>query len=258
VESGLTFPITRSFELRGVDASGRTWSRSAQAQFLGAAPVPQIAAIANGASFRTTFAPGMLISAFGTNLAPYAQAAAAVPLLNFMGGVSATVNGVNAPLYYISPGQLNLQIPYETQSGNARLTVTNGTQSATFNFTVADTAPGVFVDAKGATVPYASGSAGQTLILFVTGAGLHSPNVATGAAPSASTAVSQLPRPTQNVRLTIGNQNASVVFAGIPPGLVGVTQINFTVPAGLAAGVQPLVVNIGGVDSAPANFTILR
>lgn len=258
VSSGLNVPVTRTFELRGQDASGKVWSRTFDLQFLAAQPTPTIAGVANGASFKTAFAPGMVLSVFGTNLAGGAQAAGAVPLLTWTNQVSATVNGVSAPIYYISPGQLNLQIPYETAAGTARLIVTNGTKSsATFTFPVAAVAPGIFVGANGATVPFGSGKAGQTLILFVTGAGTHTPAIATGAAPAPTSTVAQLPKPAQALTMTIGGVNAPVVFAGIPAGLVGVTQVNFTVPAGVAAGVQPLVVKVGGVESAPASFTVL-
>jgi len=98
-------------------------------------------------------------------------------------------------------------------------------------------------------VPYASGSRGQVLTLFITGAGAVSPPVATGSAPAPGTSVSQLPAPVQGVSLTIGGIAAPVVFSGIPSGLVGVVQINFQVPNEAPVGSQPVVVTIAGKAS---------
>ncbi len=68
-----------------------------------------------------------------------------------MAGVGAAVNGVAAPLYYVSPGQLNLQIPYETAvNGTATLQINNNGQAASQTFPVATAAPGVFTDHIGA------------------------------------------------------------------------------------------------------------
>jgi uncharacterized protein (TIGR03437 family) len=54
----------------------------------------------------------------------------------------------------------------------------------------------------------------------------------------------------------MGGALATIDFIGIPPGLVGVTQINVQVPNGLPSGAQPVVVTVGGVASAPATITI--
>ena len=56
--------------------------------------------------------------------------------------------------------------------------------------------------------------------------------------------------------MTIGNAAATTTFVGIPPGVIGVVQMNVQVPASVGTGTQPVVVSIGGVGSAPANLTI--
>src|SRR5262249_58163675 len=78
---------------------------------VGASDAVSIAGVTNGASFRTEFAPGMVMSVFGAQLAPSIQVASALPLPFVLNGVSATVNGVSAPLYFVSPNQLNVQVP---------------------------------------------------------------------------------------------------------------------------------------------------
>lgn len=81
-----------------------------------------------------------------------------------MAGVSETVNGVAAPLYYISSGMLNIQIPYETGSGPAVVGVNNNGQVASYLFTVTPSAPGIFADVNSALVPNSSGKGGDTLV----------------------------------------------------------------------------------------------
>ena len=56
--------------------------------------------------------------------------------------------------------------------------------------------------------------------------------------------------------MTIGGAQAIIDFIGIPPGLVGVTQINVQVPNGIAAGVQPVVVTVDGAASPAATIRI--
>ena len=92
--------------------------------------------------------------------------------------------------------------------------------------------------------------------LYVTGDGLTSPALATGAAPAAGTPVANLPKPQQTVSVMVGGAQAPVQFIGIPVGLVGVTQINYTVPAQAPTGAQPVVVTVGGVASPSATLTV--
>ncbi len=256
----LNAPITEEFAFSGIDASGNTWSRQVSIPFLGLPQQPAIAGLANAASFQQAYAPGMILSVFGAQLAPATQLGAALPLLIFMGGFQAKVNGVLAPLYYVSPGQVNIQIPYETQTGMAKLTIYNfsGLQTAAYSFQVAASAPGIFRDANGAAVPFASGSRGQTYTLFITGEGQVSPSLADGTAPAVSTPLALLPRPVLPVGVTVGGVAAQTTFVGIPYGLAGVAQINFTVPQSAPLGLQQVVVTVGTTSSPPANFTVTQ
>jgi uncharacterized protein (TIGR03437 family) len=67
-----------------------------------------------------------------------------------------------------------------------------------------------------------------------------------------------LPKPVQSYGVTIGGVDAPIQFIGIPSGLVGVTQVNFTVPPDAPVGDQNVVVSIGGVPSQPAKFTVTQ
>jgi uncharacterized protein (TIGR03437 family) len=223
---------------------------------VGASPSISIGGVANAASFQQSFAPGMLMSVFGGQLAPSTQIAGSLPLPLTMAGVSATVNGVAAPLYYISPGMLNIQVPYETGSGPAVVGVNNNGQVASYILTVTPSAPGIFADSTSTLVPNSSGKPGDTLILFVTGEGDVSPPLPTGSTPFSATPVNLLPQPTLPISVTIGGVPAAIDFAGIPPGVAGVTQINFVVPQGAPLGAQQAVVTVGGVSSPGVNFTV--
>ena len=214
-----------------------------------------IAGVAHGASFKAAFAPGMVLSAFGTQLAPGTAVAAGLPLPLILSGVSATINGITAPLYFVSPGQLNVQVPYEVGIGPAVLAVNNNGKIATFLFQVAMVAPGLFAN-DGSLAYNPSGSQGQTLLAFLTGDGDLNPTLATGATPPSTTIVSRLPRPRQTVTMTVGGVPATIAFIGVPSGLSGVTQIDFTVPADAPLGDQPVVVTVGGVDSPAAKLTV--
>jgi uncharacterized protein (TIGR03437 family) len=223
----------------------------------GSGSKPSIGGVAHAASYKQVFAPGELISIFGSQLAGATQLDSALPLPNTMSGVAATINGQAAPLLYVSQGQVNLQIPYEVPVGsNATVTVNNNGQTASQSIAIAAAAPGIFTDQNGAVVPSPSAARGQAISIFVTGAGGVSPAIATGAAPSSQTATTSLPNPAQNTTVTVGNVTAPIQFIGIPPGLVGVVQINIQIPSGAALGAQPLMVTVGRVASPPAVLTI--
>ena len=223
----------------------------------GSSATPAITGVANGASFKQSFAPGSILSVFGSELSPLTQSASSVPLPLSAGGVAALVNGIAAPLYYVGPGQLNVQIPYEAiPNSSAVLSINNNGQVTTQSFPVNAAAPGIFTDSTGALVPTATAARGQEIAFYITGAGAVSPVISTGAAPAASTAIADLPKPVQVTTVTIGGVTATIDFIGIPSGLAGVTQINVQVPKGISTGPKPVVVTIGGVASAPATITI--
>jgi uncharacterized protein (TIGR03437 family) len=218
---------------------------------------PVIHGVANGASFQHVYSPGMTLSVFGSELAPSIASASSVPLPVSTSGVAVTVNNVAAPLYYVSPGQLNIQIPYETAvNGLATLRVNNNGLIASYQLSVAQSAPGIFTDSNGVILPSGSGNRGAIVSLYMTGTGAVTPEIATGAAPGAGTPIENLPKPAQSIAVTVGGIPATLEFVGIPAGLVGVTQVNFYVPTSIADGTQPVVVTVGNEASAPAYLNV--
>jgi uncharacterized protein (TIGR03437 family) len=226
---------------------------------VGATTGTTISGLTNGASFQQVYAPGMIMSVFGSQLASSTQIVSSLPLPLAAGGASATVNGVAAPFYYASPSQLNIQVPYETGNGPAVLGVNNNGQVASYVFQVAPSAPGIFTAGPSnpnALVPYSSGKRGDTLLIFITGEGQVSPPLPTGTTPFIATPVSLLPQPTLPVTVTVGSVPAQIAFAGIPWGLAGATQINFVIPPTAPLGAQPVVVTVGGIASPAATITV--
>jgi uncharacterized protein (TIGR03437 family) len=199
----------------------------------------------------------MLLSIFGTQLANSTKQASATPLPFSLDGVSVKVNGLDAPILYISPGQVNIQVPYEAGAGPAVIGVNNNGQIAGFQFQIAPAAPGILADAKNNLVPTSTVSAGGITTLYLTGDGDNTPALTTGFAPSVGTSLANLPKSRLPVSVTVAGVPAFVQFYGIPVGLVGVSQLNFTVPASVPPGVQPVVVTVGGVSSPPVNVTVL-
>jgi uncharacterized protein (TIGR03437 family) len=198
----------------------------------------------------------MLISIAGAQLGNFVQTAATIPLPQYLAGFEGSVNGVPAPLLYVSPTQVNLQIPYETQPGSATLVIGNPYENVTKQIQVTAAAPAIFAASDGAVTPNNSGARGQTLTLFITGDGQVTPRLATGASPSTQTPLTRLPKPQLPLTVTVGGVQATLQFLGIPSGFVGVTQINYTIPASVSPGVQPVVVTVGSTSSAPANLTV--
>ena len=244
---GASFASESAFSILNVQISGS-----------GSNPSPVIASLGNAASSTQAFAPGALLTILGSQLASSTESAGSIPLPYLIAGVTATINGVAAPLYFVSPAQLIVQIPYETTPGSALLTINNSGQVVSKTFTVSAAAPGIFTDQNHAPVPNATAAPGNTVSLYITGAGTVSPAISTGDAPASSLAAANLPKPTQITSLTVGGQAAAIQFVGVPWNLVGVMLINYQVPLGLAPGVQPVIVTVGSASSLAANLTITK
>jgi uncharacterized protein (TIGR03437 family) len=220
--------------------------------------------VVNAARYAPKISAGALASIFGPSFAS-GNLGASLPLTTTLGGVSVSVNGKAAPILYVTPFQVNFQVPWETAVGSASITVTvNGRTSSAVNVAVLTAAPGLFVSASGrAVVQNAGGSTlnsatnpakvGSTITAYLTGSGPVSPPVADGAPAPASPALLTSP-----VSATIGGQAATVSFAGLAPGFVGLVQLNIVVPSALATGDYPLLVTIAGETSNPGTISVTQ
>jgi uncharacterized protein (TIGR03437 family) len=256
--TNLSVPTNVVFGYSGTDAHGNHWSEELTVPFVGTQPQLTVGGASNAASGQQGYAPGMLLSVYGTAMGNSVQSAGTIPLPQYLQGFEATVNGVTASLYYVSPNQVNLQIPYETQPGDATLTVGNPYVNFNYTLSVTPAAPGIFMSNGFVSAPFSSAGRGTVTTLFITGEGQVSPSLADGASPSSTTPVSQLPKPKLPVKMTVANEPATIEFIGIPSGLVGVTQINYEVPADAPLGPQPVVVTVGGVASQTVQLTVTQ
>jgi uncharacterized protein (TIGR03437 family) len=206
-------------------------------------PQPSLSAVVNGASFLPgPVAPGSLISIFGLNLAQGTASSQADRFSSTLDGITLTINGVPAPLQFVSPRQINAQVPFEATPGTATAELRlPAMPPAAIQFPIAPTAPGIFANVANGD-PAAPGS---LVAVYLTGQGAVEPPVANGEpAPSDPPAHASYP-----VTATIGGQPADVLFAGLNPGSVGVFQITIRVPL-LDPGTYPLEILMNGTATA--------
>jgi adhesin/invasin len=230
-----------------------------------AARAPQILALANAGSFHASGAPGATMTIFGTNLSEATYSALSLPLPTRLGTTSVIVNGVSAPLYYVSPTQINFQMPSGTPTGTPQVVVDySGSKVAAQGLPTAlsDVDPGLYVSSNqraaalnqdltvhSAATPVA---AGDILLLYLTGQGPTTPAVTDGnGAPGSPLSVVN-----GTVTASVGGRPADVLFAGLAPGFAGLLQVNVRIPAGLAPGDQPVVVSINGSQSNSGFVTV--
>lgn len=220
------------------------------------AQTPTIASVINTESPTQTqsapLCPGILATIYGTG---FGSSASAVTVS--VGNQPAWVN--NGPGGVI-PKQIDIQIPYDVPAGQAFVVVTVGGVSATpFSITLQTAAPtlplasgtpyGIFANLKGAFLSSSTlANPGDTVSLYATGLGATNPVIAVGPASKAASTATQ---PT----LTVGGVAATVLFAGLSPGLAGLYQINFTVPTTVQGNV-PVVVSIDGQTSNSATLPL--
>ena len=226
--------------------------------------------LVNSASFmpapNNQVSAGQIVSLFGQNFtASTGATATTLPLPTQLApeNVSVTACGRSVPLYSVSPGQINAQLPLEcSTTGTATATITSGGQTASQSFALAQASPGIFtVNGSGTgdgVILHADNTlvsaakpakAGEEVVLYATGLGATSPSFATGAAANqANTTV-------MAITATVGGQNAAVVYSGLTQSLVGLYQVNMIIPPGLT-GSQQVVVTAGPNYSSRAGVTM--
>ena len=96
------------------------------------------------------------------------------------------------------------------------------------------------------------GYAGSTIVAYLTGTGPVAPAVKDGTPASTST----LSWATSAYSAKIGSVAATVSFAGLTPGFIGLAQMNIVVPSTLAPGVYPLSVTIDGQTSNSGTIAV--
>jgi uncharacterized protein (TIGR03437 family) len=213
---------------------------------------PEATRVLNGASFQGNLCPGALASLFGANLAAGTSAAESLPLPTELLGTKVLVqdpsmpNPLIAPLYFVSPGQVNFQIPFEVVRTNISISVS--TPQGTSNSIAVNLnpmAPGIFSqtsDGAGTALVFESNfkpltatpDLGSTVIFYATGLGATTPSATSGSGGNGSAPFNQVANPFD---VYIGANKATVAWAGLAPGFAGIYQLN-VVPSAEAIGMS--------------------
>ena len=264
----------RWFVLDGAAAGGVSATAAFRMMVFGVRrPAVQVLSSVSAASLAQKFvAPESIVSGFGVNLANATEAANSLPLPTMLAGVSVAVTDSQgsqrpAPLFFISPEQINYQIPPGTSLGEGIVSVHRGINPfiseilASGNVQVARVAPALFtanLDGRGVaaalvlrvqsggsqvfeqvaqfdpvqdrfvSAPIDLGPESDQVFLILFGTGIRF-------------------RGSQAVTATVGGETAEVLFAGAQPEFIGVDQINLRLPRSLAGrGDVDIVVTVDG------------
>jgi uncharacterized protein (TIGR03437 family) len=218
---------------------------------------------ASSAPFTAQIVPGEVITLYGSGFTSSATPFfSSVPVPTILGGAQVTVNGVLAPVYYVSSGQINAIVPFSTPTDASLLKIqvlANGAQSNVveeYSGTDSEsTSPGVFAvtHSDGTTLVTTSNPAkvGETLVAYACGLGATNPAVVAGAISPAATLATPLFAVTL-YDFNGGGTQATVPYQGLAPGgPAGLYQLNFVVPSGMmlnATGVTMSQLDIIGPD----------
>lgn len=230
----------------------------------GAALTPRITAAVVVSSELPQIAQNTWLEIYGVNLSQvttnWNNADFSQGLPTTIGGVSATINGKQAAVSFVSSGQVDILSPLDSATGSVSVVFnTPYGLTASFSVTEVQAAPTFLViDSPNGHVAarhypdyslvgpaslsqpgytFTPAVAGQTILLYGTGFGQTSPAV-TNEATGQGAALPALPS------VTIGGVPAPVAFAGISgPGLY---QLNVTIPAGIPAGDALIVASYNG------------
>jgi uncharacterized protein (TIGR03437 family) len=236
--------------------------------------------VVNGAHFRpatepnSAIAPGSIVSIFGVNFARSTKAADAVPLPTSLVDTSVTLNGIAAPLFFVSPTQINVQVPFDVQPGLVAVQIRRqGETSTTQTIGVAAVSPGIFslnhrgtgqgailisntatFAARNGTVPgliTRPANRLEFISIYCTGLGDVTNRPPSGQVPSGG-----LSSTVQTPNVMIGGVAVQPSFSGLSS-FVGLYQVNVQVPANTPTGdVVPVLLTIGGVSSNSVTIAV--
>lgn len=257
------------------------------------APVVNAGGVVNNGDYAVQgVAPGSIIAIFGTNLASNLAIGDTVPLSITLDTVtSVTFNGVPAGVYFVSPTQIDAQMPWESAPGGTVSVVvsTHAGTSAAQTVNVLATEPAIFtVNQSGTgqaiatdnadssisaptgsiagvnTHPFSlatQGQNGHALILWCTGLGAVTPAIADGAnsynADGSLTLRNTVAQPPTDLVVTVGGVQAQVLFSGLAPAFVSENQVDVLLGAGTPTGnAVPVQITVNGVTTNQATIAV--
>jgi uncharacterized protein (TIGR03437 family) len=226
--------------------------------------------LAHGGTVNNAFpagslSPGVVAAVFGTGLASKQDSPSTVPLPTSYEGTSLLIGASQAPLFFISGGQVNAQLPAELKGGQYSIIASvNGALSLPDTLNMNPVQPGIVAFADGHVIAqHANGKLvkstnaakpGETVIIYLVGMGATEPPVASGHAAPSSPLAKVVAQPV----VTVDGQNAKVSFAGLTPGGVGLYQIDLKVPSSARNGGLDLIVSQNGVEGNTTKLIVAK
>jgi uncharacterized protein (TIGR03437 family) len=231
---------------------------------------PHISTVVNAADLTKPVAPGGLITIFGQQLSPVNAASQEIPLPTALGNSCLTVNGQPIPILFVSPSQVNAQLPFQANGNVTLILRTPGGVSDNYNLTILPTAPSVFHSGVAGpltdvpTLVRAGNNllvtdanpihTGDTLVIYLTGLGQTDPSQDAGQPAPSSPLANVLTQPT----VTLNGVDLPVLYAGLSPGEVGVYQINVNVPKNVPPGLDDILTISQGASSTSLTVRVVQ
>ncbi len=215
----------------------------------------QSVASVNAASFMGPLAPSMIAAAFGSNLATTVAAASTVPLPTNLGGAMVTVTDGNnvqhaAPLFFVSPGQVNYLIPDNAAPGSGQITVNNGAGGVSMGpLQIANTSPGIFTINSSGTGIAAAVTTFDGVNFLATVNPDGSPRSVLNSTPWRPNFLILFGtglRRASDLRISFGGIETTPMFVGAAPGFSGLDQVNIQIPFAAPPGMVNLMVQADG------------
>jgi len=239
----------------GVSVSVRAPSISGSGVFLS----PQgIVNTASYSPFTAGVSRGDFIILEGKNLGPATLVGApSVPFPTTLSNVKVLINNIAAPICYVSATQVAVIVPNEITTAVAQFQVINGDSSSNVvTEFVNDTTPGIFTQEENGygyaaalhpdgslVTPSSPAEIGETVAVFMSGLRDVFPTILDGT-PAPSKPLSNTSNP---ITADISGTTATVAYAGLAPGYVGLYQVNIQIPSGVTTGDN--FIDIAGPDS---------
>ena len=217
-------------------------------------------------------APGTWVELYGEQFTLKSSSTAAAPFPDTLGGVRVLVNNRAAPIWFVSQGQINFQIPYETAPGDASVVVErDGQRGNTLSLAVVASSPrirrihiadyGIIVNNTDGSYPMPATPGlnarpvrrGEALVIYLVGFGQTNPPVASGVPAPGQEPLARVPG--DPVRVVFGSGIfggivADALFAGLTPTFSGLYQVNVVVPPNAPVGDEvAVVVRQGSITS---------
>lgn len=287
LQAALNFPAGLSFDSSGnliiADTDNNVIRKFAPGAATGAKPAISTGGVITAGQFGAfpTLAPGTWIEIYGSNLAntttDWSNSFQGINAPTAVGGTTVTVGGLNAYIDYVSPTQVNVQVPSGLNTGSQQIVLSTAAgQSSNSSVNVVNTEPGLYAPSMfsvggnqyvgaqhrdgtwvmpaGAVAGFISSPAkvGETITLYGVGFGPVSPT------QQAGQIVQNLNSLTTPLSMFFGPAQAALTYQGLVPAYIGLYQFNVTVPNVASGNLVPLTFILGSTNSSQTLYTAIQ